>query len=52
MDLVVNSQTKKYHIEDCKALNNVDPKYIKEITTKEKSLIDNGYSGCQLCTPN
>lgn len=24
----------------------------KEITTKEKSLIDNGYSGCQLCTPN
>lgn len=29
MDLVVNSQTKKYHIEDCKILNNVDPKYIK-----------------------
>lgn len=50
MDLVVNSQTKKYHIEDCKALNNVDPKYIKEITTKEKSLIDNGYSGCKLCS--
>lgn len=52
MDLVVNSQTKKYHIEDCKALNNVAPKYIKEITTKEKSLIDNGYSGCKLCIPN
>lgn len=52
MDLVVNSQTKKYHIEDCKALNNIDPKYIKEITTKEKSLIDNGYSGCKLCIPN
>lgn len=50
MDLVVNSQTKKYHIEDCKALNNVDPKYIKEITTKEKSLIDNGYSACKLCS--
>lgn len=50
MDLVVNSQTKKYHIEDCKALNNVDPKYIKEITTKEKSLIDKGYSGCKLCS--
>lgn len=52
MDLVVNSQTKKYHIEDCKALNNIDHKYIKEITTKEKSLIDNGYSGCKLCIPN
>ncbi len=49
MDLVVNSQTKKYHIEDCIVLNNVDPKYIKEITTKEKNLIDNGYSACKLC---
>ena len=49
MDLVVNSQTKKYHIEDCIDLNNVDPKYIKEITTKEKNLIDNGYSACKLC---
>lgn len=49
VDLVVNSQTKKYHIENCKVLNNVDPKYIKEITTKEKNLIDNGYSACKLC---
>ena len=49
MDLVVNSQTKKYHIEDCIVLNNFDPKYIKEITTKEKNLIDNGYSACKLC---
>ena len=30
-------------------LNNVVPKYIKEITTKEKSLIDNGYSACKVC---
>ncbi len=49
VDLVVNSQTKKYHIENCKVLNNVDPKYIKEITTKEKNLINNGYSACKLC---
>lgn len=48
-NFVVNSQTKKYHIENCKMLNNVDPKYIKEITTKEKSLIDNGYSACKIC---
>lgn len=45
----VNSQTKKYHIENCQILNNVDSKYIKEITTKEKNLIDNGYSACELC---
>lgn len=52
VDLVVNSQTKKYHIENCKISNNVDPKYIKEITTKEKNLIDNGYSACKLCISN
>ncbi len=51
-DFVVNSQTKKYHIENCKALNNVDPKYIKEITTKEKNLIDNGFSACKICNSN
>lgn len=49
IDFVVNSQTKRYHIENCKKLNNVDPKYIKEITTKEKNLIDNGYSACNEC---
>ncbi len=48
-NFVVNSQTKKYHIENCKMLNNIDPKYIKEITTKEKSLINNGYSACKVC---
>lgn len=49
IDFVLNSQTKKYHIGNCKMLNNVDPKYIKKITTKEKSLIDNGYSACKVC---
>ena len=50
IDFIVNSQTKKYHIENCKILNNVDSKYIKEITTKEKSLIDKGYSACKVCS--
>lgn len=49
-DFVLNAQTKKYHVENCKMLNNVDPKYIKEITTKEKSLIDNDYSACKVCS--
>lgn len=49
IDFVLNAQTKKYHVENCKMLNNVDPKYIKEITTKEKSLIDNDYSACKVC---
>ncbi len=51
-NFVVNSQTKKYHMEDCKILNNVDPKYIKEITTKEKHLIDKGYFACKVCNNN
>lgn len=45
----VNSQTKKYHYEDCSVIKNVDPKYIKEITTKEKNLIKAGYSICKIC---
>ena len=45
----INSQTKTHHIEKCKKLDNIDPKYIKEITTKEKNLIDNGYSACKIC---
>jgi DNA-entry nuclease len=49
VDVVVNSQTKKYHYEDCKMLKNIDPKYIKEITTKEKRLISDGYSACKVC---
>jgi DNA-entry nuclease len=49
VDVVVNSQTKKYHYENCKMLKNIDPKYIKEITTKEKRLISDGYSACKVC---
>lgn len=51
-NFVVNSQTKKYHMENCKILNNADPKYIKEITTKEKHLIDKGYFACKVCNNN
>lgn len=36
INLVVNAQTKRYHYEDCSIIKNTDPKYIKEITTKEK----------------
>lgn len=44
INLIVNVQTKKYHYEDCSILKNIEPKYIKEITTKE-----NGYSICKIC---
>jgi hypothetical protein len=33
-------------------LKNIDPKYIKEITTKEKRLISDGYSACKVCYKN
>lgn len=45
----VNSQTKIYHLENCTMLSKVEPKYIKEITTKEKVLIKEGYSSCKVC---
>ncbi len=49
IDFVLNSNTKKYHTEKCSALNNVDPKYIKDITTKEQVLIEEGYLACKIC---
>lgn len=49
INFVVNSQTRKYHYEDCSIIKSADPKYIKEITTKEKSLISDGYSACKVC---
>lgn len=49
INLVVNVQTKKYHYEDCSIVTNTEPKYIKEITTKEKNLIKDGYSVCKIC---
>lgn len=49
INVVINSQTNKYHMENCKLLDNVDPKHIKEITTKEKNLINNGYYACRVC---
>ena len=49
INFVVNSKTKKYHLENCNKLKNVDPKFIKEITTKELSLKLNGYSACSSC---
>ena len=49
INLVVNVQTKKYHYEDCSIVTNTEPKYIKEITTKEKNLIKDGYSVYKIC---
>lgn len=50
-NFAINSQTKKYHLENCAMLKDVNPKYIKEITTKEKNLKDDGYSACKICKP-
>ena len=49
INFVVNTQTKKYHFEDCSILKNVDPKYLVDITTKEKALIKDGYAICKIC---
>ena len=50
-NFAINSQTKKYHLENCTMIKSVNPKYIKEITTKEKNLKDDGYSACKICKP-
>lgn len=49
MNLVIDDQNKVYHTENCTILNDVEPKYIKDITTKEQIIKDKGYSKCKKC---
>ena len=49
INLVIDDKEKIYHTESCTIPNNVDPKYIKNITTKEQIIKDKGYSKCKNC---
>ena len=49
INLVIDDQNKVYHTENCTIPNGVEPKYIKEITTKEQIIKDKGYSKCEKC---
>ena len=48
---VINTRAKRYHLFDkkCSKLNNINPKYIKEIKTKESKLISQGFFPCKKC---
>ena len=49
INLVIDDKSKIYHTEDCTLPNNIDSKYIKEITTKEQVIKDEGYNKCKKC---
>ena len=49
INLVIDNKSKIYHTENCTIPNKVDPKYIKEITTKEQIIKDKGYAKCKKC---
>lgn len=49
INLVIDDKEKIYHTESCTIPNNVDPKYIKNITTKEQIIKNKGYSKCKNC---
>lgn len=49
INLVIDDKSKIYHTEDCILPNNIDPKYIKEITTKEQIIKNKGYTKCKEC---
>ena len=49
INLVIDDQNKIYHTENCTMPNDIDPKYIKDITTKEQIIKDKGYSKCKEC---
>lgn len=49
INLVIDNKSKVYHTENCIIPNKINPKYIKEITTKEKIIKDEGYTKCKEC---
>lgn len=49
INMVIDDQKKIYHAEECIIPNSIDPKYIKDITTKEQIIKNNGYSKCKKC---
>lgn len=49
VNLVIDSQSKIYHTKNCIIPNDIDPKYIKDITTKEQIIKDKVYSKCKEC---
>lgn len=49
MDLVIDDKLKVYHTENCILPRRINPKYIKEITTKEQVIKDEGYTKCKKC---
>lgn len=49
INFVIDDQKKIYHTEKCIIPNNTEPKYIKNITTKEQIIKDKGYFKCKKC---
>lgn len=46
---ILNTKSKKYHIPDCESVKTISESNKSEYTGDEKSLIDQGYSGCKNC---
>ena len=47
--LVLNTNSKKYHIQGCSAEKKISEKNRKEYTGTVQALIEQGYTACQIC---
>jgi len=48
---ILNTNTKKFHYEDCSSVDEINPKNKETYNGTRKWLIDNGYSPCGSCKP-
>lgn len=49
INIVLDSKSKIYHNENCILPSKIEPKYIREITTKGQVIEDEGYTKCKKC---
>ena len=48
---VCNTKSKKFHTPDCDSVETMNPESRKDVSSKRKELINQGYSPCKSCNP-
>lgn len=51
MEYILNTNSKKFHLPECKWAGSISDQNKSVITTTRQSLIDDGYSPCGTCNP-
>lgn len=50
-DFILNTNSKKFHLPDCKSVTDIKEKNKREYVGEREKLIEDGYSPCKQCNP-